>query len=245
MRRHPLVEGEIYHIYNRGVEKRDIFLNENDYLRFIYNLLVLNKTDSPPRNTDRILQRKEMLTTLCKAGPCTGELVEILVFELMPKHFHLMLRQLADGGITKFLQKLGTAYTMYFNTKYDRVGPLFQGRFKSVLVEKDAHFLYLPHYIHFNSLDLMPAVSASDTVQGRTVQGPALHSCGEKMKFLENYKWSSFPDYIGKRNFPSVTKRDFILDNFGGEKGYKKAVKEWLVNKHEEGFTDIAEVLLD
>jgi len=127
------------------------------------------------------------------------------------------------------MQKLGTGYTMYFNTKYDRVGSLFQGRFKAVLLEKDAHFLYLPNYIHFNSLDLMPN------------RGSA--SVEEKMRFLENYKWSSFPDYIGKKNFPSVTQRGFLAETLGDKARYRKEVKNWL--KEDGNFEDINDVSLD
>ena len=93
-------------------------------------------------------------------------IVEILAFVLMPNHFHLILQQKVDSGITKFMHKLGTGYTMYFNEKYSRVGHLFQGRFKAVLVEKDHHFLYLPHYIHLNPLDLMNVRGSTSNMGG-------------------------------------------------------------------------------
>jgi len=239
MKKPPFVNDQIYHIVNRGVEKRNIFMDDNDYLRFLYNLVVFNSTHTPDRNVDRDIKKQDILNKLMSnVSPFSenGELlVEILVFELMPNHFHLMVRQLVDGGIIKFMQKLGTGYTMYFNIKYERVGALFQGRFKAVLVEKDAHFLYLPYYIHTNSIDLI-------SVQGSTSN--RLNGWGEKMKFLENYKWSSFPDYIGKKNFPAVTQRDFLMETFGGENGHRKGMREWL--KEENEYTgDIKSISLD
>lgn len=143
----------------------------------------------------------------------------------MPNHFHLLVKQRQDGGIIKFMQKLGTGYTMYFNKKNERVGGLFQGSFKAVLVNNDAHFIHLPYYIHANPLDLK-----NDEVEPR--------------HFLENYRWSSFMDYIGKNNFPSVTSREFLLDFFGGQEEYKKATYEWIENQ-EKNMWQIQDVVLE
>ena len=137
------------------------------------------------------------------------------------------LKQRKENGISKFMQKLGTGYTMYFNQKYERVGGLFQGKFKAVSVDEDSHFIHLPYYIHSNPIELF-------NERGRT-------SLIDKMKFLENYKWSSFPDYVGKKNFPSVTQREFLLDFFNGAEKYKKETKEWLkdIPKNSEKIKEI------
>jgi putative transposase len=113
------------------------------------------------------------------------------------------------------MQKLGTGYTMYFNQKHNRVGGLFQGRFKAINIDGEVHFIHLPHYIHTNPLSLNYGGSTS-------------------IEFLENYRWSSFPDYIGKKNFPSVTKRGFLLNVFGSEKKYKALTEELLKEYDEE-----------
>ncbi|MDE2144812.1 MAG: transposase [Patescibacteria group bacterium] len=136
----------------------------------------------------------------------------------MPNHFHLLLEQKEENGIIKFMQKLGTGYTNYFNKKYERVGGLFQGRFKATHVNNNTHFLHLPFYIHTNPLDLIYRSSTSIDWK-------------DKMDFLENYRWSSYPDYIGKKNFPSVTSRKTLLDYWGGEKEYQKETEEWLKEK--------------
>ncbi len=132
--------------------------------------------------------------------------MEILVFTLMPNHYHLMLRQISEDGIVKFMQKLGTGYTMYFNKKYDRVGSLSQGRFKAVHLTREEHLIHLPHYIHTNPY------------RGST-----------SIYDLENYRWSSFPDYIGKKNFPAVTERCFLLDILGGEEKFRMYTQDRLV----------------
>lgn len=110
------------------------------------------------------------------------------------------------------MQKLGTGYTMYFNKKYERVGALFQGRFKASLIDQKAHFIHLPYYIHTNSLDLI-------SYRGST---------SIKVKFLKKYRWSSFLDYIGEENFSSVTSRGFLSEFFGGSKNYRKETVKWL-----------------
>ena len=203
MKKPQFVEDCIYHIYNRGVEKRKTFLDQKDYLRFIHDLFELND-EAPVQNVLYYFDPKSMEVQpryiWGKERHKRKLLVEILVFTLMPNHYHLLVKQKAKNGIVRFMQKLGTGYAMYFNQKYERVGALFQGRFKAVRVENDAHFLHLPHYIHTNPLELKYGGSTSINWK----QG---------IKYLQNYRWSSFPDYIGKKNFPSVTSRDFLLDS--------------------------------
>ena len=148
-------------------------------------------------------------------------LVKILAFCLMPNHFHLLLQQVKDGGIIKFMQKLGTGYTMYFNKVYERVGSLFQGRFKAVLVNQESHFIHLPYYIHCNPLDLK-------FPEWRNYGGSTSIDWRGAVGFLEKYRWSSYLDYIGKKNFPSVTQREFLTEFLGGPEQYRKDTIKWL-----------------
>jgi len=215
MKKPNFISGNIYHIYNRGVEKRDIFMEDLDYFRFIHDLFVFNNIDAVLPMEIQPPKRKLM--------------VEILAFALMPNHFHLLIRQKEKEGIVKFMQKLGTGYTMYFNQKYERVGSLFQGRFKAVAVLKEKHFLYLPFYIHLNCLDLIEP----DWRNGK------IENLKKAIKFLESYRWSSYLDYIGKKNFPSVTQRQFLLKCFGEEKEYKKSTVEWLKEVNQEKLKEI------
>lgn len=236
MQKPQFVEDRIYHIYNRGVEKRDVFLEDKDYFRFIHDLFEFNDKDSVLNMAYYFnRQSKEVeLQYLDKERKPRKLLVEILIFTLMPNHFHLVLKQKKENGIVKFMQKIGTGYTNYFNKKYERVGSLFQGRFKATLISEEAHFIHLPFYIHANPLDLFHYGSSTSIV-----------GAGKKMEeFLENYRWSSFLDYIGKKNFPSVTSREFLLEFFGGAEEYKKATKKWL-REREANLENIKEVKLE
>lgn len=240
MQKPPFENNQIYHIYNRGVEKRPVFLEKNNYLRFSGNLFDFNNTVSVLPSNVRFMLRKpatantdnlihclevQLLNSVMKRKP----LVEILAFCLLPNHFHLLLRQLTDGGIVKFMQKLGTGYTNYFNQKYDRVGSLFQGRFKATLIQKESHFLYMPYYIHLNPLDL---------IEPQWREGK-INNVSKAIKFLENYRWSSFQDYIGKLNFPLVTQRNFLLKSFGKKTEYKRATMQWLKKMNFDNIQDL------
>lgn len=212
MRKEVFINQDIYHIYNRGVEKRQIFMDDYDYLRFIHNLFEFNDTASAGKfsesRTPKIDQNKhrEML-------------VEILCFCLMPNHLHLILRQLVENGISDFMKKLSLGYAMFFNKKYERVGPLFQGRYKVKEVKNDEYFLHLSRYIHLNPVELIEPDWKKLGIRNL-----------EKMdQFLQSYRWSSYPDYLNKKNFPSITSRDFLISYMGGQAKYKKFVDNFVV----------------
>lgn len=229
MRNPEFVTNQIYHVFNRGVEKRNIFLNNQDHFRFIHDLFEFN--DEAPAAPISVVAKKQSIQFFEKSLEVSLPrialrreprklLVEILVFCLMPNHYHLLLKQRVNGGVTKFMRKLNTGYTNYFNIQYERVGPLLQGKFKAILIQDQAHFIHLPYYIHLNPLDLFePSWRAGE-----------IKNLRRALKFLENYRWSSFLDYIGKKNFPSVTQRRFLLGLVGGEKAYGADIKSWLRN---------------
>lgn len=216
MKRPQFETEEIYHIFNRGVEKRKIFTDDADYYRFVHDLFEFNDTD-PALNTGYSFKNSGVNPKLSKPRKT---LVEILAFCAMPNHFHLLLRQKVDKGITEFMRKFGTGYTNYFNHRNIRVGPLFQGTFKAVLIEKEAQLLYISHYIHLNPLDLV-----SPEWREQEIKNPK-----KAMQFLESYRWSSYLDYINKKNFPSITQRNFIKSIYGSGTSidYKKDISEWL-----------------
>ena len=235
MYRSPLVEDEIYHIYNRGVEKRNIFLEDEDYLRFIHDLFEFNDEALAQSSNIRFSLRCPAQAKITHLNQCLGTrspnigkrklLVEILVFVLMPNHFHLILKQKKENGIAKFMHKLGSGYATYFNQKYKRVGGLFQGRFKAIHINKEAYFTHLPFYIHANPLKI-------------------LKSSGSQISQLEKYRWSSFQDYVGIKNFPSLTSRELFLDFFGGEEKYLEQTKQW-IKERKNNFQKIKEIILE
>ena len=228
MKKPQFTEGTIYHIYNRGVDKRIVFLRNQDRIRFIHDLYEFNDAD-PASNLWYYCKESEVQPRyIPRERKQRKLLVEILAFVLMPNHYHLIVRQLRKNGITNFMQKLGTGYTMYFNKINRRVGALFQGRFKAVLVENTPHFIHLPLYVHANPLKLYRGATSLDKI----------------MKFLESYRWSSFPDYIGKKNFPSVISSRFLRECFGGDREQYYAMRVFIKTKMED-LENIKEVMLD
>lgn len=149
MRKTPFAVDEWYHCYNRGVDKRITFQDESDYHRFLEQLYLANN-GTPLRRDDIGIRNFEEILKL----PRDEALVTIGAFCLMPNHFHLVLKEITEGGITTFMQKLGTAYTMYFNGRYERTGNLFNKPFRSRHIDNDRYLQYLINYLHCNPAEL-------------------------------------------------------------------------------------------
>lgn len=222
--------GEIYHIIQRGIEDRKIFLDENDYYRGIFSLYEFNNAN-PITIRERRAERKKVKSY---RGPSPVDLkameeeeklrrdlfVEILAFCLMPNHIHLILKQLKDNGISEFMKKMG-GYVSYFNLKYERKGHLFQDKFKAVYVKDDEQLKTAFVYVHTNHVSLIEP--------GWKEKG--IKDLARVINFIEKYKWSSYADYIGGKNFPSLTSREFLLEVMEGAEGCKKFVNGWLEYK--------------
>lgn len=138
----PLVTNEVYHVYNRGVDKRIVFEDKKDYLRFYQSLNLFNSVD-PVVNFD-------FANTRFKNNHTTAKLIEIQAYALLPNHFHLILRQCVDGGAGEFMRRLSLGYTSYFNQRNERSGSLFQGKFKRVHVATQEQYQYLFAYVNEN-----------------------------------------------------------------------------------------------
>ncbi len=176
-----------YHIYNRGVEKRIIFIDEQDYSVFLSYL----KTYLLPKNTSEIQKQLSEAKDYMERARLIRKLrlnnfyedIRLLAYCLMPNHFHFLIKQASLDGIDRFMNSLNTRYVMYFNKKYERVGPLYQGVYKAVVVESDAQLLHLSSYIHRNLLKLRSS-----------------YSKGEALLTAINSQSSSFPEYLRLRN---------------------------------------------
>ena len=206
----------VYHALNRGVEKREIFLDKQDYLRFVHDLYELNDEDRV-ENSTRIFKIDPGLTSTTTRKK-RKTLVDILAFCLMPNHYHLMLSPRVKNGIPKFMAKINIGYAKYFNQKYEREGALFQGRYKKILITDNTHFLHLPFYIHFNPLDLKYPEWRENNIS----------SPQKTLEFLEYYKWSSHLEYLGAKNYGSVLNKKILDEIFDGSAGYKKLVETYL-----------------
>lgn len=184
MRTTKFAEGEYYHLYNRGVDKRVTFNTKEDHQRFQTYLYILN--DAHNGRAASILQTK-------MRDPYAERRIEPLVaigaYCLMPNHFHILATPIAENGISRFMHKLQTAYTLYFNEKTSRTGSLFQGPFKSVHVDSDSYLKYLYAYIHLNPARLL-------TQEWKAASAEELRSLGTK---ILAYPYSSAGEYnLGK-----------------------------------------------
>lgn len=222
IKRPNLVSGEIYHIVLRGVAGSRIFRGIDDYYRAIFSLYEFN-TSKPIEIREQRRQRQIVKSAGKETIDNRKFLVEILAFCFMPNHIHLLLRQLEDKGISNFMRKLGAGYGLYFNKKHDRQGHLFQGRFRAVHIENDEQLKAAFNYISTNPVSLIDA-----SWKGKGTWYPK-----KAIVFLENYKWSSYLDYIGIKNFSSVTERKFILEIMDGTDGCRDSVEDWIRRKRE------------
>lgn len=200
---------DLYHVLNRGVDKRTIFMDKQDYLRFIHNMFELNNQDVVNSCSYNFRNFPDLASRYIKKP--RKLLVDVHAFCLMPNHYHLMVSPRVEKGVSKFMSKLNMSYAKYFNTKYKRVGALFQGRYKVVPITREEHFLYLPYYIHMNPLDLF-----APEWREKKIKNPR-----KSLEFLKQYRWSSFLDYVGVKNFPSIISQKFLSSIFGAPKLYE------------------------
>ena len=213
----------------RALDDNLIFKDTDDYFRGIFSVYEFNNANSVEiwrRRRDRITEKnKEKLWDIGSPTILDGrnKFVEVLAFCFMPNHIHLLVRQIKDGGVSKFMQKIGIGLSKYFNKKYKRKGHVFQDAFNSVHIENDNQFMATVSYIFTNPIALIEPKWKESGIRN--------HSAKEVVDFLEKYKWSSYQDSIEIKNFSSVTQREFLLEMMGGTKGLKEVIKDWIGQK--------------
>jgi len=183
MRNINLTVGEFFHVYNRGNNKQVIYKSPSDYDRFQLLLYLANSTESC--HVQNVIKAYDDPYEFKK----DEKLVNIYSYCLMPNHYHLVLSPNIEGGITQFMQKIGTAYSMFFNKKYERTGSLFEGRFKAKHADTDEYLKYLFSYIHMNPLSLKNEDTYIDTQQ----------HIKNNFDYLVSYPYSSLSIYTGKQ----------------------------------------------
>ena len=199
----PLVNEEYYHIFNRGVAFQPTYLAKRDYEKFLQCISYYRFNNLPSRLSKLLLlakdEREKILQDLEKRN---DKVIEINAFCLMPNHFHLLLKQVRDGGISKFMRQFSDSYTRYFNVKYKRVGPVFQGAFKAVHVDTDEQLIHLSRYIHLNPL-------VSFVV---------------KEKYFIDYPWSSLKNYLNGNS--NMVNTRTVLTHFKSVKEYLEFIMD-------------------
>lgn len=209
-RKVKLALGEYYHLYNRGVEKRSIFLDESDRKRFVRLLYLANGKKSfiyrlvqgLPLNDIEVGQKKVAIGAYC----------------LMPNHFHILVKEICEGGITSFMEKLQTGYSMYFNKKNERVGPLFQGTFKAEHVCRDEHLKYLFAYIHLNPVKIIEPRWKENGIRNKQ----------RAIKYLETFPHSSYLEYAGaSREQKLIISPEVFPKYFSKENTINDLLRDW------------------
>lgn len=191
-------EGTILHIYNRGNNREKIFRDEQDYKAFLFRVGLALGIDA------NILQNEKLCSIPYSRIRVTGNngLFKLHAFCLMPNHFHLLIEQCGDVPVSKLVSQICTSYSMYINKKHQRVGHVFQERFKSVLIENNAQLMWISSYIHMNA------------IKSGIVKHP------------REYQWSSYNDFTTKRKLP-ITSTDFLISIFGAENFEKETLIQY------------------
>lgn len=200
-RKTELVTNSIYHVFNRGIDKRTTFSDKHEFLR-AYQILKYYRYSLPPVKLSRFLLLGDSSRNSLMEENWGVKLVSIKTFCLMPNHFHLLLEQLVDNGISKYLSQIQNSYTRYFNIKNKRVGQLFLDNFKNVLVNDESQLLHLSRYIHLN-----PYTAGVVKDYGQ----------------LCNYEWSSIKEYIGGSD-DNLCDKEMISSYFNSMQKYKNFV---------------------
>ena len=199
MKRGKFEDGNFYHIYNRGTDKRNVFVDREDFERFLESMQLFNTLEPIGGVYAKFLLERNNLKQRARRPTSSEKLVKIICYCLNPNHFHLILEQLTEGGVSEFMKRLG-GYTKYFNYKYKRSGVLFQGKFKSVLIDSNEYLLHASVYVNLNN---------------------QVHQLKQK-EFL-----SSWVEYITPA-VAGLCSRDIIIDQFHDREEYKKFAQDSL-----------------
>ena len=208
-RRFAFEYDNLYHIYNRGVEKRVIFQDEDDKRRF-QKMLYLANGDKP------------VVYARLKGEPfekSRGDVrTSLTAYSLMSNHFHIIAREIQPGGISAFMGKLSTSYSMYFNTKNQRSGPLLCHPFRAKHVEHDDYLRWLISYVHLNPLDLIEP----------NWKEKGIVDVARAKQFLTTYPFSSYVDYFGAPRIENkIVDKDLLPFDAAGLESFDDMLKEF------------------
>src|SRR3989344_5200025 len=204
LRKQPFVIDEYYHLYNRGTEKRKIFLDKHDYNYFLFLMYICNTTKSIKlRDTSKDFDRGETI-------------VDIGAYCLMPNHIHILVCEKTEGGISKYMLKLMTGYSMYFNKKYERTGKLYEGVFKATHIDSDIYLKYLYSYIHLNPAKL----------KDKNWKESKKRNLKELLSYVFSYSYSSIREYVDSK-FRILNPKEFPA-YFPKLREHRKELFEWL-----------------
>ena len=217
-----------YHIYDRGVDKRKIFLSDYDYSRFCDSLFLFN--DSNYQHSGVPIDKVVKLTAPDLYASERDPLINMIAYTLIPNHFHFFVEQLQDQGISKFLHKVKKAYSWVFNKRNDRSGALFEGNFKATQIKSEAHFKHMIPYTHLNVLDLTDHDWKSGSVENWSAA----------LRFMDEYKWSSHGIYCDKEQEYPIVDQEVVSRFYSSKEDYLEHVCAWSTREMKDLLSQLA-----
>jgi len=210
IRKVNFVDREYYHIYNRGNNKQKIFQSKGDYEYFLKLIFLANGDQK---------FKISFLDSSVYDTKKENEIVGIGAYCLMPNHFHILITQINENGISKFMHKVLSSYSHYYNKRYDRTGFLFESKFKSEYIDDDIYLKYIFSYIHLNPVKLIQSDWKEEGIKDKI----------KVINYLKDYKYSSFDDYLGfKRKENIILNRSLFPDYFLTSKDFINEIFDWL-----------------
>ena len=207
---------EFYHLYNRGVEKRTIFKDKNDYKRFLTLLYFSNGSRGVAIAELKRSGKKYDDFFMLEKGE---RLVNIGAYCIMPNHFHILVQERRENGVSEFMKKLSTGYSMYFNLRYKRTGSLFESTFKATHVDDDRYLKYLYAYIHLNPVKIIDPKWKENGIRSRNTA----------KRYLDGYQYSSYLDFMGHNRLEgNILGRDSFPSYFSEQNSFQGYIDDWL-----------------
>lgn len=220
MRTTPFANDQYYHVFNRGVDHRNIFNDRVDFWRFYLSLYFFNDqsfVNLGGKSTFASLRDENSIKDFLKFQKPKKPFVEIISFILLPNHFHMLVRQIADNGVSDFLHRVSMGFSHYFNKRYERTGCLFESKFKAILLTREAHLFHLPRYIHLNALD----------VCGMSWRDGSVANWDKAVEYLDTYPWSSHHVYMGRSQILPIVQIRSTEQLFPSPARYIYFLKQW------------------
>lgn len=204
MRIIKIVPGEYYHVFNRAINKQVIFHDIADYTRFLFLILYFQSSVNFPQ-IGRLVKhhvKHSVFDTMDVKKIIKKRTIELVAFCIMPNHFHLIIKELEDGGTAAYMQRVLNAYAKYYNTKYGKSGHVFQGPYRAVHIKDNRQLLYLSTYIHRNVREISRWFNKE-----------------------RQYPWSSYQDFVDENRWGDLLMMDIILGQFKSKRKYREFVE--------------------
>lgn len=232
-RKEKFVPGQYYHIYSRIILNSPKFKDHKNAKKLAQTFLLANSTKSTEAFEYLRTSKNPKFENAIEIAKKGDKLVNIVCYSIMPDHYHLLLKEIKEKGITEFIRKSNISISKYINIKNNRRGALFESRFQAKHVNSNNYLFHLSTYIHLNPLDI---------ISGKEWREHKLKNWNDKKKKLLSYPWTSLRHFLYKEyKDPLISGEKIILDQFKNREEYELFLKEWCV----ETLDDLKNIIID